>query len=770
MKHYAKNGVISHLTSEDLERLNNNPVNRVLKWILLFTALCCFILMGWATGYTYDHAPPIPQKISSIDNHTIITQDDIYLGKQGFQRADLIDYGSLYGMGSMFGPDYTALALVELANATQNYLAQEQFNNSYEKLPEDQQFRIQKQMQSMLHGVDLTQQDVKIAPPFAKAIADVREQLSQQLLKDDPKAGYSRARSLDAVGAKNTSDFIIYTALTSVGHRPNSNISWTQNWPYEPIVGNVPTSETFIWTWVGICFAFAGFGFVILINKLWLSGEDKGAMDQVIAGFNGLTPSQRKVGKYFIFVGCIFLIQILMGGLMAHYYSERADFYGFPIGEYLPFNFLRSIHLQTPIVWIAFSWIGAGLFLGPIVSGKEAKFQGVLVDILFYASVVVIAGIVVGNYFSLMGYMPKLWFWLGNQGNSYLELGRDWQYAFFGALLLWSYLVFRAFWPNKHIWQEARRSFFVGKIRLEHLFWISTVNIALLYVCGMIPMFEVGKSYTMDDFWRWWVVHLWVEESFEFFAACVTAYLLMGIGLVSRQLAERTVYFELILIFLGGVIGTGHHMYWAGEPSIWIPMGSMFSFIEVLPLVLLVIESVDQYRIINQHNEFQYKLAYMFIIAAAVWNFVGAGIFGGGVLNAPLANYYEHGTSLTLNHAHTAMFGAFGLLGLGMIYFCLRYAAGNKYPFIERWGYIALFLFNIALVLWTWLTFFPVGWPQLNAVYEHGLNFARSLSFYDTKTLWQWMRMFGDILFACGALIMVFDFLVKLKPFFIRNR
>ena len=193
----------------------------------------------------------------------------------------------------------------------------------------------------------------------------------------------------------------------------------------------------------------------------------------------------------------------------------------------------------------------------------------------------------------------------------------------------------------------------------------------------MIPLTGIEKSFTITDFWRWWVVHLWVEQSFEFFAAAISAYLLMAVGLVSRRLAERAVYLELILIFLGGVLGTGHHLYWAGEPGMWVPLGSMFSFIEVLPLVLLIMEAIQQRRLIKGHAEFKYGLAYTYIIGAAFWNFVGAGVFGGGTLNAPLVNYYEHGTFLTLNHAHTALFGAFGLLGIGLVYFCLRYLAGG---------------------------------------------------------------------------------------------
>jgi nitric oxide reductase subunit B len=363
-----------------------------------------------------------------------------------------------------------------------------------------------------------------------------------------------------------------------------------------------------------------------------------------------------------------------------------------------------------------------------------------------------------------MGYIHEGWFWFGNQGLSYIQLGRAWQIGFFAGLCIWCVLVFRALWPTRTTLLLATRQFWSGRIRLEHLIWASTGNIAFLYAFGMVPLTGVEKSFTITDFWRWWVVHLWVEQSFEFFAAAISAYLLMAVGLVSRQLAERSVYFEIILIFLGGVLGTGHHLYWAGEPGLWVPLGTMFSFIEVLPLVLLVIEAIQHHRLIEGRSEFKYGLAYTYIIGAAFWNFVGAGVFGGGTLNAPLINYYEHGTFLTLNHAHTALFGAFGLLGLGLIYFCLRYIAGDAHAFSEKLGRWAFWLYNGGLLLWILFNFFPIGWPQLDAVYEHGLAYARSQAFYDTTIFWQWMRLPGDVVFALGAVLMAWDFVLKLRP------
>ncbi|HEX5419423.1 MAG TPA: cbb3-type cytochrome c oxidase subunit I, partial [Gammaproteobacteria bacterium] len=616
-------------------------------------------------------------------------------------------------------------------------------------------------------GVDLTQPEVMLPAALAAAVTSLRVELAKSLGTVDLTTGSTPAYSLNAEEKRATADFIIYSALTTVARRPNASWSWTENWPYEPEVGNTPTANTFIWTWASFCFTFLAFGGVLFIYKFWLDTPDDEPMETDLAAFRPLTPSQRKAGKYFLVVAGMLLLQIFAGVVMAHFYYDRRSFYGLNLYTVLPFNFLRDVHIQAPIIWIGVGWIGAGLFLAPAMAGgREARGQGRLVDALFWVTLLVVAGALIGDWLGIMGYIGRGWFWFGNQGLSYIQLGRFWQIGFFLGLLVWSALVFRALWPTAPALRSATRQFWSGSIRLEHLIWAATINIAVLYVFGMIPLTGIEKSFTITDFWRWWVVHLWVEQSFEFFAASLSAYLLMAVGLVSRKLAERAVYFELILIFLGGVIGTGHHLYWAGGPSMWVPMGSMFSFIEVLPLVLLIIEAITQYNLIRAHREFNYRLAYTYIIGAAFWNFVGAGVFGGGTLNAPLVNYYEHGTFLTLNHAHTALFGAFGLLAIGLIYFCLRYIAGEHARFDERAGRWAFWLYNAGLALWILLNFFPIGWHQLIAVYRHGFAYARSLAFYDQTLIWQWLRLPGDVLFAGGALLMAWDFLGKLRPLY----
>ena len=744
-------------------------VSNVLKWILLAVAVFSFILFFWATAVTYERAPPQPDRFTDPNGATVMTGGDVVAGKAGFQKADLMDYGSLYGMGSYFGQDYTAFALMRLASLTEDNLGQARFGKNFSALAPEQQAVVRTTMRRQLQTIDLTQREVALPAELAAAMATVRSDMAKNLHTVDLTTGWTPAFSLSPSEAEQTADFIIYSAITTVARRPDTTWSWTENWPYEPEVGNTPTTNTFVWTWASFCFTFLCFGGVLFIYKFWLDTPDDYPMESTLVRFGPLTPSQRKMGKYFLVVAAVLLLQIAAGTIMAHAYYDRRSFYGLELHNYLPLNFLRDVHIQAPIIWIGVAWISSGLFIAPAMAGgREAPRQALLVDLLFWVTVIIVAGALIGNWLGIMGYIQTGWFWFGNQGLSYIQLGRFWQIAFFVGLIAWSALMFRALWPTAEMLRSATRQFWTGRIRLENLIWAATINIAVLYVFGMIPLTGVGKSFTITDFWRWWVVHLWVEQSFEFFAASMSAYLLMALGLVSRRLAERAVYFELILIFLGGVIGTGHHLYWAGGPSMWVPMGSMFSFIEVLPLVLLIIEAIQQHQLIRAQRQFNYGLAYTYIIGAAFWNFVGAGVFGGGTLNAPLVNYYEHGTFLTLNHAHTALFGAFGLLAIGLIYFCLRYIAGDRAPFSEKLGFWGFWLYNAGLVLWILLNFFPIGWPQLNAVFEHGFAYARSVEFYNSTLLWQWMRLPGDVAFAIGALLMAWDFVIKVGPLFPR--
>src|SRR5689334_15485040 len=276
-----------------------DPVSNVLKWVLLTVAVGSFALFAWATVLTYERAAPQPDRFIAAGGTTLMTADDIFAGKAGFQKADLMDYGSLYGMGSYFGQDYTAFALVRLAALTEGQLAQTSFGSGFDALPADRKAAVRGEMQRQLQTLDLTQREVAVPEALASAIVLLRTDMAKNLRNVDLTTGWTPAYSLDETETAHTAKFLIYSALTTVARRPDASWSWTENWPYEPEVGNTPTTNTFMWTWASFCFTFLCFGGVLFIYKFWLDTPDDYPMESTLVRFGPLTPSQRKIGKYF---------------------------------------------------------------------------------------------------------------------------------------------------------------------------------------------------------------------------------------------------------------------------------------------------------------------------------------------------------------------------------------------------------------------------------------------------------------------------------------
>jgi nitric oxide reductase subunit B len=490
--------------------------SKVLIWVLLFTVVACWLGMAAATRSTYQQAAPLPRQMVTGSGTKVMSYADIVDGKSGFQKADLMDYGSLYGMGSAFGEDYTAEYLVQLAKEVQNNLALARYGKSFDAIDADQQSGVTNSMREQLRGIDLSQSQVVLPDAVAKAIESLRPRIVTALLTDDFSKGYTGARALNPTSASQTANFLIYSSLTTVARRPGKDYSWTSNWPSEPLVGNAPTKATFVWTWASFTMVFFAIGAVLVIFRLWIEPKATNeTFEPVLNKFMAPTPSQKALWKYFLVVAGVLLVQILAGSIMAHYYTDRVSFYGIDVGKWLPFAFLRSVHLQAPIIWIGVSWIGAGLFLAPLIGGREPAGQKLLVNLIFWVLVTIVAGALIGDYLGVMGLIDKNWFWFGNQGLSYLELGRFWQISFFIGLAVWCMVLLRAFWPTlKALFKQGGGSLY-GLFRIEHLLWISTLTVALFYVFGMIPLGSPNPSFSITDFagsllvvpslmpWRW---------------------------------------------------------------------------------------------------------------------------------------------------------------------------------------------------------------------------------------------------------------------------
>ena len=394
-------------------RIVEDPVSNILKWILLLVAIGSFALFAWATVRTYERAVLQPDRYVTTDGATVMANDDIVAGKAGFQKADLMDYGSLYGMVSYFGQDYTAFALVRLAALTKENLAQARFGSAFDKLSADQQAAVIRRHAAAASGGRSDPAGSHDPRCAGGRYHDIAGRAFQEPsygrphdrldpgLQLERHRGVADGRFPDLLGADHRRPAVPIPAGPGPRIGRISRKSAARR-PPTPSCGRGPASASRSSRSAACCSS-------IITGS---AAIDQGPMDPVLGTFRPLTPSQQKIGKYFLVVAVVLLLQILAGTIMAHAYYDRRSFYGLDLHHYLPFNFLRDIHIQAPIIWIGVGWIGAGLFLAPAIAGqREARGQAFLVDLLFWVTLIIVAGALIGNWLGIMGYTGDAWFW-----------------------------------------------------------------------------------------------------------------------------------------------------------------------------------------------------------------------------------------------------------------------------------------------------------------------------------------------------------------------
>src|SRR5262245_30914542 len=457
------------------------------------------------------------------------------------------------------------------------------------------------------------------------------------------------------------------------------------------------------------------------------------------------TPSQRATIKYFFVVAALWVVQVALGAIVAHYGVEGSGFYGIPLAKWLPYSVARTWHLQIGIFWIATSWLATGLYIVPAVSGIEPKGQRFGVNVLFVALVAVVVGSLAGEWFGIQQKLGNLWFWFGAQGYEYVDLGRVWQILLFGGLLFWLWLMWRGLKPAL-----ARRD---EQHSLLMLFLVSSIAIPVFYAAGL--MYGQRSPLITAEYWRWWVVHLWVEGFFEVFATVVIAFLFTRLKLLAVSSATRAVLFSTVVFLSGGIIGTFHHLYFTGMPTGVLALGAVFSALEVVPLVLIGFEAWENIRMSHAREWLTaYRWPIAFFVAVAFWNFVGAGLFG-FLINPPIALYFMQGLNTTPVHGHTALFGVYGMLGIGLMLFCLRALQPGR-TWKEGPVKFAFWAINIGLTLMVLLSLLPIGLLQTWAAVEYGTWYARSSEFLQTGAIntLRWLRLIGDTTFAIGTIVL----------------
>lgn len=731
-------------------------VDRGLRWALVLVLIAAVGVLIMGTVAAQRGAPPIPARALAANGVVVYTGQEIVAGKAVFQRADLMDFGTLYGNGAYYGPDWGTDYLNRETGILRDLDAAARFGIPYAQLTSAEQAEVAAAVRSELRTNRYQDGVLTLTSNEVTALAQLKTHYRSLFIDGDKQLGLAAGTVRSAGEADQLTTFLSWVAWTSVTDRPGQAYSYTNNWPYDPATGNVATDGMRWWTAGSlVLLAIAAGAIVWFFRRFILDTKDPVQTPAPAAAPIESTPSQRSVKPWLLLVPMLILVQGLAGAAMAHYYADRTSFFGIDLSQWLPFQVLKAWHLQLAIAWVAAAWIAAGLYLAPIVRGREPSHQRVLNYALLGAVVAVVVGSLAGLWLGVKANLGASWFWIGNQGLEYIQLGRAFQIALFAGLALWALILARAFWPalrRRHAWGSV-----------EALLLYSGAGIAGVYLFGMQPLTGVMDSATMTDYWRWWVVHLWVENVFEFFTVAVIGYALLTMGLLSRRMVERTVYFELILILGSGIVGTGHHYYFAGEPAVWLGLGAMFSALEVIPLGLMLWRAWGEHRAIRAAGEaFPQRIAFGFFTSAAVWNLLGAGVIGLAV-NPPLWNYYEHGQFLTLAHAHAALMGTFGMLAIGLVYFAARGLAPAT-VWSDRLGTWSLRLFNSAIVLWLVLNLLPIGIAQLATSVQSGYFASRSLDFYSGWTAVQWLRLPGDLAFLLAAAIMLADLALKLVP------
>ena len=698
-----------------------------------------FFVLGLLAYRAYSGQPPIPERVVDPSGRVIFTGEDVTAGQGVFLKNGLMQYGSIFGHGAYLGPDYTADYLRRSALSVRESYGGEDSDVAAVSTVED--FKENR--------YDSESRTLEFSAAQAAAFGELRGYYEDYFGEPTTRYGLRPEAIRDPEEIRQLTSYFAWTAWAAAALRPGLDYTYTNNWPPEPLVENEPTGEVVVWSVLSLVALLGGIGLLFAAfgrwNFLGWRGREQATLSFRAPGDVALTPAQRACAWFFLVMAALFLIQTLVGAASEHYRADLAGFFGIDLAQVLPYNLMRTWHVQLAIFWVATSFLAAGIFLAPMISGREPRGQHFLAYGLLGALAVVVFGSMIGEWLGIFGIMGGWWAWFGNQGFEYLDLGRFWQVLLSIGLFFWVAVLFRGL---------------RGRLRREHaanmpwLFFFAALAIPAFYAVGLLARPE--SHFTTADFWRFWVVHLWVEDFLELFTTVMVAYIFVLLGVVREKVALTVIFLDILLYSAGGVIGTMHHLYFSGTPAEHMALGAFFSAAEVIPLTFLTVEAWSFLQLgarqeARSRTPFPHRWAVMFLVAVGFWNFLGAGIFG-FLINLPIISYYQICTALTANHGHAAMMGVYGMLAAGLALFCLRYLIPED-RWSERAAKWSFWSLNIGLAWMCFATLFPLGILQLYESVNSGYFEARSLEYItnDTNALLEWMRLPGDVLFIVGG-------------------
>lgn len=448
--------------------------------------------------------------------------------------------------------------------------------------------------------------------------------------------------------------------------------------------------------------------------------------------------SQKVSYYYFAFAGLVFFLQLLFGLVGALQYFKPDLFLNF-----MPFNVTRTIHINTLVVWLLMGFMGATYYIVPEEADSElyslnlARFQFWLLSI---GAIIVVLGYLFDGVTSHRFNVEFLGSGIFNEGREYIEAPRWVDIVIIIGVLVFLFNVVMTTLKAKRVTNTLG-------VLLAGL-----VGLAIMYLPGVVFQPNISK----DQFWWWWVVHYWVEGTWEVIGGAVLAFMLMKLTGVRREVVEKWMFVEVGLVLGTGIWGMGHHYFWIGTPSYWLWIGSIWSAMEPVPLLIMVWDAFRTTR--ETRTPIANKPALYWTVGHALLNFIGAGLFGVVHTLAPI-NKWTHGTQVTPAHGHLAFYGAYVMLVISMAYIALPNLAGVKDYDINR-GMKAFWWMTISMSLMA-LDLMGAGIVQVYMERMAGIDYTTVKMTYNQ--LFFILRFLFGLTFLWGAIYFFLD-LIKLQP------
>ncbi|MGC8597750.1 MAG: cbb3-type cytochrome c oxidase subunit I [Thermocladium sp.] len=702
--------------------------------IVLMATIFVYAVYGLMTYYTFTHIPPIPSEVMTQNGTIIFTGQEIIHGKYLFQKYGLMDYGSVLGMGSYFGIDFTSFTLRIIEDAAARSIGFDSVPLSNASAMMDIRRDLMPRLDPGPHG-DVMVVSNQFAVGFNDAVNFYREMLG-------PRADVFRLRPDLVMDKDSIRDLVAYFAWTAMVAMDN----YTNGFPYMPGLLQFTNNVTFaswamVFTILLIIMPMAGYVVLKLVDY-WHE-------PRLIINLPQPNGVQKITLWAFLLFSIAMGVQGLLGAYVMHLYVDTS-LYGINLIQFLPFNVARALHYTLAILWIALTWVTFSFFVFPYFGLNISRKQLIIVLSL---GVITGLGTLLGIWMSYLGLIPSpWWFIVGAQGRDVVTQGTLWL-ILISALLAYVSLL----------WWRASKMALDPLKPFAKILSIAIAGTAAGAFIGALPIIQPWSDFQIDEYFRWMTIHAFVEGFWPPIVVTIIVVLLVIAGLVPSRLGIAVTGLDATTEIITGMIGTAHHYYFNGLPVFWMYVGAIVSTLEAVPLGFMIIYAILLWRRGEARTEFQ-KTLITYALVAGIGGGIGAAAFGAGLINIPMLNYYLHDLQTTMAHAHLAFPLAYGVptILMWVTAYYLSGAFNDRYLRLMRWAAIII---GIGFYLQALITLLPIGIIQFEYELKYGYWFVKTLvtpsgapGFWELPLVDNiiWLRMIGDLTAAVGFAIVIF--------------